>query len=171
MKEAEKTRMNGVIPYMISNAFIVSFFPPQVIFLSMAYLLIGDPVAAYFGSKYGKYRFSNGKSLMGVMAFILASTLSGLMLMILFQSTYQDSLLSIFKNGEWNISGMCIVFIGAVVAGIAEFLSGHAWKGFLEDNLLIPVVSSITLTLLLVIFHHSTLLELLFPILEILSPL
>ncbi len=171
MKEAEKTRMNGVIPYMISNAFIISFFPPQVIFLSMAYLLIGDPVAAFFGSKYGTYRFSNGKSLMGVMSFIFASTFSGLLLMVLFQSTYQDSLLSLYKNGDWNLSGMGIVFIGAVVAGIAEFLSGHAWKGFLEDNLLIPVVSSITLTLLLVLFDHSTFQELLFPILEIIAPL
>jgi dolichol kinase len=137
----------------------------------MAYLLIGDPVAAFFGSKYGRYRFSNGKSLMGVMAFIIASTLSGFILMILFQSTYQDSLLSLYRNGDWNISGMWIIFIGAIVAGTAEFLSGHAWKGFLEDNLLIPVVSSITLTLLLVLFHHSKFQELLFPILDILTPL
>jgi dolichol kinase len=169
MKEAEKTRMNGVIPYMLSNAFIVSFFPSQVIFLSMAYLLIGDPVAAYYGSKYGKYRFSNGKSLVGVVAFIIASTLSGLFLMYLFQSTYQESLLALYRQSDVNYSGICIVFIGAVVAGIAEFLSGHAWKGFLEDNLLIPVVSSLTLTVLLVGFGHSTFNEIIFPIIEILT--
>jgi dolichol kinase len=169
MKEAEKTRMNGVIPYMLSNAFIVSFFPSQVIFLSMAYLLIGDPVAAYFGSKYGKYRFSNGKSLVGVIAFIIASTFSGLLLMYLFQSTYKDSLLSLYSQNNLNYSGICIVFIGAVVAGIAEFLSGHAWKGFLEDNLLIPVVSSLTLSALIVGFGHSSFHEIIFPILDILT--
>jgi len=169
MKEAEKTRMNGVIPYMLSNAFIVSFFPSQVIFLSMAYLLIGDPVAAYYGSKYGKYRFSNGKSLVGVIAFIIASTFSGLLLMYLFQSTYNDSLLSLYNQNNLNYSGIGIVFIGAVVAGIAEFLSGHAWKGFLEDNLLIPVVSSLTLSGLIVGFGHSSFSEIIFPILDILT--
>jgi dolichol kinase len=167
MKEAEKTRMNGVIPYMLSNAFIVSFFPSQVIFLSMAYLLIGDPVAAYFGSKYGRYRFPNGKSLVGVLAFIIASTLSGIFLMYLFQSTYEESLLSIYRQSNLNYSGICIVFIGAVVAGIAEFLSGHAWKGFLEDNLLIPVVSSLTLSFLIIGFGHSTFNEIIFPIQDI----
>ena len=161
--------MNGVIPYMLSNAFIVSFFPSQVIFLSMAYLLIGDPVAAYYGSKYGKYRFSNGKSLVGVIAFIIASTFSGLLLMYLFQSTYNDSLLSLYNQNNLNYSGIGIVFIGAVVAGIAEFLSGHAWKGFLEDNLLIPVVSSLTLSGLIVGFGHSSFSEIIFPILDILT--
>ncbi|NBU99691.1 MAG: dolichol kinase, partial [Spirochaetia bacterium] len=138
MKEAEINRMNGVIPYMLSSAVIVAIFPSQVIFMSMAYLLIGDPLAAYFGTKYGRYRFSNGKSLVGVLAFIIASSIAGIILMVLFQSTYNDSLFSIFDNGKINKRGIIIIFIGAVSAGIAEFISGHAWKGFLEDNLLIP---------------------------------
>ncbi len=163
MKEAERNRMNGVVPYMLSNAFIVAIFPPQVIFLSMAYLLIGDPLAAYFGSKYGKYRFSNGKSLVGVLAFVIASSLSGGLLMILFQSTYSDSLFSLFQNGKINYIGLFIIIIGAISAGIAEFLSGHAWKGFLEDNLLIPLVSSVVLTFLLIILENKTMEELIFP--------
>ena len=155
--------MNGVIPYMLSSAVIVAIFPSQVIFMSMAYLLIGDPLAAYFGTKYGRYRFSNGKSLVGVLAFIIASSIAGIILMVLFQSTYNDSLFSIFDNGKINKRGIIIIFIGAVSAGIAEFISGHAWKGFLEDNLLIPLVSSIVLTLLLIIFDNKNLNELIFP--------
>lgn len=164
MKEAERNRMNGVVPYMLSNAIIVAIFPSQIIFMSMAYLLIGDPLAAYFGSKYGKYRFSNGKSLIGVLAFVIASSIAGIILMIIFQSTYNDSLLSFYENGRTNINGLIIIFIGAISAGIAEFLSGHAWKGFLEDNLLIPLVSSVVLTFLLIIVENKTLGELIFPI-------
>ena len=164
MKEAERNRMNGVVPYMLSNAIIVAFFPSQIIFMSMAYLLIGDPLAAYFGSKYGKYRFSNGKSLIGVLAFVIASSIAGIILMIIFQSTYNDSLFSFYENGRTNINGLIIIFIGAISAGIAEFLSGHAWKGFLEDNLLIPLVSSVVLTFLLIIVENKTLGELIFPI-------
>jgi dolichol kinase len=167
MKEAERNRMNGVIPYMLSNAIIVAIFPSQVIFMSMAYLLIGDPLAAYFGSKYGKYRFSNGKSFIGVLAFVIASSIAGIILMMLFQSTYNDSLFSIFDNGRTNTNGIIIIFIGAVSAGIAEFLSGHAWKGFLEDNLLIPLVSSVVLTFLLVLIENKSLNELIFPIHEL----
>ncbi len=164
MKEAERNRMNGVVPYMLSNAIIVAIFPSQIIFMSMAYLLIGDPLAAYFGSKYGKYRFSNGKSLIGVLAFVIASSIAGIILMIIFQSTYNDSLLSFYENGRTNFNGLIIIFIGAISAGIAEFLSGHAWKGFLEDNLLIPLVSSVVLTFLLIIVENKTLGELIFPI-------
>lgn len=162
MKEAEKTRMNGVVPYMLSNAFIVAFFPSEIIFLSMAYLLIGDPVAAYFGSKYGKIRFYNGKSLVGVLSFIIASSVAGVLLMIMFESTNSEYPLSILLDNVLNLRGMFIVFLGAIFAGLAEFLSGHAWKGFLEDNLLIPVVSSIVTTLSLSLLFNMPLNSLLF---------
>jgi dolichol kinase len=145
MKKAEKDRISGVIPYMLSNAIVVAFFPPQIIFLSMAFLLVGDPFAAFFGSKYGKYRFSNGKSLVGIVAFIIASTLAGLILMIIFQNTFGDSPFSFWKNGNFRWLTFCCIFISAVAAGIAEFFSGHALGGLLEDNLLIPLVSSVLL--------------------------
>jgi dolichol kinase len=55
MKKEEETRMNATIPYMLSNAIVVLFFPPEFYFLrSWLFLLIGDPVAAFFGANYGK---------------------------------------------------------------------------------------------------------------------
>ncbi|MCB1142917.1 MAG: dolichol kinase [Leptospiraceae bacterium] len=167
MKKDERHRMNGVIPYMISNAFIVSFFPSQIIFLSMAFLLIGDPVAAYFGAKYGKYRFSNGKSALGVVAFIIGSSIAGFLLMLLFDNTYGESFLSYSLRGSFNGYAYLAIFIGAVSAAIAEMLSGHAWKGFLEDNLLIPVVASIVLAVLSGLFGLMDWNQLIFPLTEI----
>lgn len=162
MKEAEKNRMNGVIPYMLSNAIVVAFFPSEIIFLSMAYLLIGDPVAAFFGSKYGKYRFYNGKSLVGVVSFVTASTISGIALMGLFGTVNQEYPLTLFKEGAINFSGLLIIFLGSISAGVAEFLSGHALGGFLEDNLLIPLVSSSITTLLISYSYNISIDNLLF---------
>jgi dolichol kinase len=164
MKKAEKERISGVIPYMISNAVVVAFFPSQIIFLSTAFLLVGDPFAAFFGSKYGKYRFSNGKSLVGITAFIIASSIAGLLLMILFQSTYGESYFSFYKNSTFHFLGFLVIVIGAVAAGLAEFFSGHAWGGILEDNLLIPVVSSIVLAGLAIAIQEINPREILFPI-------
>jgi dolichol kinase len=164
MKEAEKNRMNGVIPYMLSNAIIVAFFPAQIIFLSMAFLLVGDPFAAYFGSKYGKYRFYNGKSLVGVVSFILASSLAGLLLMFIFQKTYGESYFSFYKSGSFHFLGFFIIILGAISAALAEFFSGHALGGLLEDNLLIPVVSSLVLALLAIFFQEIPQDQVFFPI-------
>jgi dolichol kinase len=169
MKKEEIHRMNGVIPYMASNLFIVSFFPSQIIFLSMAYLLIGDPVAAFFGAKYGKFRFSNGKSVLGVIAFIIGSVLAGIVLMVLFQASYGDSYLSIQKNGATDWSSIQIMILGAISASIAEFKAGHAWKGFLEDNFLIPVVASLILASLTLIYGTLPAEELFFPIVKLFS--
>ncbi|MDX1960584.1 MAG: dolichol kinase [Leptospiraceae bacterium] len=167
MKEEEKKRMNGVVPYLISNAIIVAFFPPEVIFLSMAFLLIGDPVAAYFGANYGKFRFYNGKSLVGIVSFVLASIICGLILMLIFQNTHGHSLFSLYSKDSFNWFGFWIISIGALTSGLAEFFSGHALGGFLEDNLLIPVVGSITLSAFAVWLGLSTWKEIIFKITEI----
>lgn len=169
MKEAEKNRMNGVIPYMLSNSIIVAFFPAQIIFLAMAYLLVGDPFAAYFGSKYGKYRFYNGKSLVGVVSFIIASSIAGIFLMYIFHVTYGESPFSLFRFGRLHWVGIFLVIIGAISAALAEFFSGHALGGLLEDNLLIPLVSSVTLVFLSYVTGEFESQEIIFPIQEILS--
>lgn len=167
MKEAEKNRMNGTIPYILSNAIVVAFFPAQIIFLAMGCLLIGDPVAAYFGSKYGKYRFYNGKSLVGVVAFIIGSIIACTILMFLFQATYGDSLYSAMKAGQFSYLALFGIVIGAVFSGLAEFFSGHGLGGLLEDNLLIPIVASLVLAYYASFSGLSTSQELFFPIQDI----
>ncbi|EMO76270.1 phosphatidate cytidylyltransferase-like protein [Leptospira kirschneri str. 200801925] len=43
----------------------------------MLFLVIGDPTAAWVGTFYGKRRFSNGKSIEGIIAFIVVCTIVG----------------------------------------------------------------------------------------------
>jgi dolichol kinase len=147
MKEGESNRMNATVPYLFSNALVVLFFPPEFFFLAVGYLLIGDPVAAFFGSKYGKFRFYNGKSLVGILAFITASILLGIFFLNLFANTNPNSILALYKNDSFNLIAIFAVIISSICAGLAEFFSAHAWKGFLDDNLTIPLAAAFSLAI------------------------
>lgn len=162
MKKEEEYRMTATIPYMVSNAVVVLFFPPEFFFLSNACLLIGDPVAAYFGSRYGKYRFYNGKSLIGVVAFILGAFLAQLLFLYFFYMTRPESSFAITINGELNTYAVFTALCSAIVAGLAEFFSGHTWKGFLDDNLTIPLASAVTILLVFSFTKNIELQQLIF---------
>ncbi|PKA04673.1 dolichol kinase, partial [Leptospira ellisii] len=54
LKEEEKDRLNGTLPYFLSCAFVVFLFPPEISILSMLFLVIGDPTAAWVGTFYGR---------------------------------------------------------------------------------------------------------------------
>lgn len=147
MKEKEKNRLNGTLPYMLSNAFVVLFFPPEIAFLAIMYLLIGDPSAAFFGSKFGGYRFYNGKSLVGVVSFIFSTLIFGTLLTYMFYLVKPTSGFALIQNSQLQMHIIAMIAIGSVTAGLTEFFSGHAWKGMLDDNLTIPLFSSLALAL------------------------
>ncbi|MEM7184872.1 MAG: dolichol kinase [Spirochaetota bacterium] len=164
MKEKEKERLNGTLPYMLSNAFVVLLFPPEIAFLAIMYLLIGDPSAAFFGSKFGSYRFYNGKSLVGVVSFILSTILGGIILTYVFYQTNPQSIFALFKNGGVSITIIVTIALGSVTAGLVEFFSGHAWKGILDDNLTIPVSSAIVVAMASIYLLSASSEQILFPL-------
>ncbi len=169
MKKEEETRMNATIPYMLSNAIVVLFFPPEFYFFAVGFLLIGDPVAAFFGANYGKYRFYNGKSLVGVIAFIIASCLVGIIFMIIFQNTKEGSLFALSTPNGLNLKALTVVLTAAIISGLTEFFSGHAWNGFLDDNLTIPLAAAFTLALAFVLFFGINIHEIFFPVVQLYS--
>lgn len=167
MKAEEETRMNATIPYMISNAIVVLFFPSEFYFFAVGFLLIGDPVAAFFGATYGKYRFYNGKSLVGVVSFIIATCVLGILFMIIFQNTKEGSIFALFKADGLNLTAIIAVLLSAIVSGLTEFFSGHAWNGFLDDNLTIPLAAAFTLAFVFVLFMGVNTNEIFFPVMEL----
>jgi dolichol kinase len=167
MKKEEETRMNATIPYMLSNAIVVLFFPPEFYFFAIGFLLIGDPVAAFFGANYGKYRFYNGKSLVGVVSFIIAACLVGIIFMVIFQNTKEGSIFALFTRDGLNSKAIIAVLLSAVISGLTEFFSGHAWNGFLDDNLTIPLAAAFTLALSLVLLFGINANEIFFPLMNL----
>lgn len=168
MKEKERNRITATLPYFLSNAFVVAIYPPEIAFLSMFFLLVGDPFAAFFGFRYGKYRFKNGKSLVGVLAFFTVSLVGGFCALALFSITNASPEFRLFLNNSINFPAVLILFFGATTAAAAEFYSSNAWKGFLDDNLTIPVISSATMAIVtLACIRDSSTTKILFPLNEL----
>lgn len=170
MKDSERQYMNATLPYFTANLFVIYLFPAELAVMSLAFLVIGDPFAAYIGANYGKNRFYNGKSLEGIIAFIVSATVFGLFLTWGFSLYNANSIYSMFDElGSFQISSLVVLLVGASIAGITEFFSSTTWKGFLDDNLLIPVVSSVTMALVSSLFFGKTWNEIIFPFMDLLQ--
>ncbi|EPG75534.1 phosphatidate cytidylyltransferase [Leptospira fainei serovar Hurstbridge str. BUT 6] len=144
LKEEEKYRINGTFPYFLSITFVVLFFPPDITILSMLFLVIGDPMAAWVGVHFGRNRFANGKSKEGIAAFILSTLIVGLWFLYVIQA--QPKALGIYQYGSGEFSQNLILILPAIVAAaFTELYSGTYWNGLIDDNLLIPVVSALVL--------------------------
>ena len=152
MKVEESERFNATIPYFLANMLLFSFFSVEVVMIACIFLVLGDPMAAYFGGKYGRIRFWNGKSLEGLIAFLG----SGFLCCLLFLGMHTAlgggplALLGYENNISNEISGVGIqwsvvatVFLGAVVAALMELVSWTGLRGFMDDNILVPLAGAL----------------------------
>jgi len=170
MKDGERQYMNATLPYFAANLFVIYLFPAEIAVLSLAFLVIGDPFAAFIGTNYGKNRFYNGKSLEGIIAFIVSSTIFGLLLTWGFSFYNSNSIYSMFDElGDFQFSSLVVLLIGASIAAITEFFSSTTWKGFLDDNLLIPVIASLAMALVSNLFFGKSWNEIIFPVMDLLQ--
>ncbi|EKR62835.1 MULTISPECIES: diacylglycerol/polyprenol kinase family protein [Leptospira] len=143
MKEEEKTRLNGTLPYFLSCAFVVLLFPPEISILAMLFLVIGDPTAAWIGTFYGKHRFSNGKSVEGIVAFVVVCSIVGFVFMYLSETSDKRNFL---RTEDFVFYNSLIFLIPAIlISAVTELYCGTYWNGLVDDNLLIPSVSAIVL--------------------------
>ena len=144
LKKHEYKKMNGAIPFILSTLLLVGFFSEEITILAMLFLLFGDTVAAFIGSRYGRVRFKNGKSLEGTLAGIVAALLTGAAFLIcLGLFINEDSSFSVFNLKNEAIYIWTILFIGAASAFVLEAVSKD---GFFDDNLLAPMGSALTMT-------------------------
>lgn len=144
LKEEEKYRINGTFPYFLSITFVVLFFPPDITILSLLFLVIGDPMAAWVGTHYGRNRFANGKSKEGILAFLISSAFVGLWFVYFVQANPQA--FGVYQYGSGAFWENFLLVVPAVIAAaVTELYSGTYWNGIVDDNLLIPLVSAIVL--------------------------
>lgn len=145
MRSCEVDRYSGT-PYYIASALIaVGIFPKAIAALSIAFLAVGDPIASLFGILYGdrSVRFSNGKSLIGTLAGMIACTLVAFIFLHFMNQT---------QFMELKIEHLLILsVIGGVAGGGAELLPMEV-----DDNFAIPVVSGFILWLAFIVMGVST---------------
>ncbi|MBM9499394.1 dolichol kinase [Leptospira sp. 201903071] len=145
MKEEEKTRLNGTLPYFLSCTFVVFLFPPEISILSMLFLVIGDPTAAWVGTFFGRRRFSNGKSVEGILAFILSCTIVGFLFMFISDTYGKQNFLK--ADGFVFYNNFIFLIPAILISAVTELYCGTYWNGLIDDNLLIPTVSAVVLGL------------------------
>ena len=147
MKSGEKNRINGIIPYMVSNIFVLLFIQEEIAIISILFLVLSDPFAAFSGYLFGKKEIYNGRTLEGTIGFIITGFVSALFIYL-------------FNDKEYFIySGFFVFFItvtsGVAIAAITELYAQTKLNGFVDDNLLIPIVSSLTMVFINGIFSGN----------------
>ncbi|MCK9330295.1 MAG: phosphatidate cytidylyltransferase [Candidatus Cloacimonetes bacterium] len=105
--------------YLLTSAIIcVAFFPKDIAFASMAFLSIGDTMAALIGINLGKRKFLNiKKTFEGFLACFISTFIFGLFFLNPF-----------------------IAFFGSLTAAIAELV-----RIPIDDNVKIPILSGIAM--------------------------
>ena len=142
LKEDEYRRMLAAGPFFLAHTvlFVISMKPIAI--LSMLFLLIGDPAAAYFGSKYGRYRLSNGRSIEGTLSGIIVSIIVGFVFLIIVTLVEPNGVFVLWDCCGFHWKSVIILIAGAFSAFIIELFSP---RGLFDDNFSLPLGSTIVM--------------------------
>lgn len=175
MRETEVDGYNGVIWYLLGAIIALQFYPKDVGTMSILLLSWCDTAASTFGRLYGRHtiRLRRGKSLAGT----LAAFVTGMLTAVMFwgwlaprTGTFPDDPPSGFmfkgqlglplaatrylgwKDASATIAGgaaLAVMSVGTgLIAAASEFIDILGW----DDNLTIPVLSSLGLWAVLKVF-------------------
>ena len=129
MRRNELLGLTGNSFFILGLFTVVFFFSKPIALLSVLYLAIGDPVASYIGTRFGKRKIIGSKSLEGAAANFFASALAT----------------AWFVEGYMGYAGnatVTIALIGGLVSTLAELVPFPV-----DDNFSVPVLSALQLTL------------------------
>lgn len=134
MRQSEIENLAGTTYLIAGVVILIHFFNPTIAKLSLIFLALADPIASYFGIRFGKDKIWGEKTLQGFLAaFAVCSVCSFLFL-------YWH---------DYNLWRAVVVsFIGGLIGSLAELIP----IGKLDDNLTIPVASGLGLSLVFYIF-------------------
>ncbi|KAI9275571.1 hypothetical protein BDA99DRAFT_495833 [Phascolomyces articulosus] len=135
------SRLNGTAYYLMGVLVALYFFPKDIASLSIVYLSWADPTASICGRLWGQYTFRYGKkSLAGTLGAMVIGTIVTYYFITEFLTESYD-----YTSSSIPLYAMSLY--GGLVAGLSEALGDSAG---LDDNLVIPIVSSILLWIPLV---------------------
>ncbi len=134
MRENELHRLAGT-SYLLTGVTVVAYvFPPQIALLTMMFLAFADPIASYFGIRFGRDKIFGEKSLQGTLAAFVVCA---------FLTFY-------FLTSHWLLMDRLVVvsLLGGLIGCLAELVP----IGKLDDNLTLPLISATALFFLFNIF-------------------
>jgi diacylglycerol kinase (CTP) len=136
MREYEHSSWAGTT-YLLSGVLLIYFiFPQHIVAISLLFLAFADPIASAVGLKFGKDKIFGDKTLQGfTAAFVVCSLL-----------TY-GYLSYFYLHLEWII---LISLLAGLLGAFAELIP----FGKIDDNFVIPVMSSLGLSVLFFVFDR-----------------
>lgn len=130
MRRSEKDGMSGFPFYALGVALALFFYSRNIAILSVMFLVFSDPLSSFFGVLYGKDKIMPNKSLQGAVAGFFTCYLITLF----------------YTMNHATLGNHILVF--AVVAGLIGALSELVSAFNVDDNLTIPVLSGLGMTVL-----------------------
>jgi dolichol kinase len=128
MRESERHRLAALTSMLAGILLLILVFPPSVVCLALLFLAVGDPLASYFGIRYGKDKLIGQKSLQGTLAAFIACFVLSLGYFYVMNLMHER------------------LFIACLLAGLIGAFSELVPIGRLDDNFVFPVLSAILLT-------------------------
>ncbi|MBL7664778.1 MAG: hypothetical protein JNM93_06560 [Bacteriovoracaceae bacterium] len=129
-RESEKSNISGLPFYALGVALSLLFYKQEIAILSIFFLVFSDPLSSLIGVLYGSEKILPNKSLQGSAAgFCTCYIIS------LFYGMY-------YSPSNPNLLGFAL--IAGLIGSISELLSAFN----VDDNLTIPVVSGLGITII-----------------------
>ncbi|KHD88938.1 MAG: hypothetical protein OM95_05550 [Bdellovibrio sp. ArHS] len=134
MRQSEVKKLAGTT-FLLSGVLLVDIlFPRPIVALTLLFLAFADPIASYFGILYGKDKIFGHKSIQGFMAaFFVCAALT--FFYLLYHNYLMDRI-------------VVVSLFAGLVGAFAELIP----IGKLDDNLTLPVMSAVGLTILFYFF-------------------
>jgi len=167
LKKEEKNSIPASLPYFFSLTLLTALLPRDIAAISMIFLIIGDPAAAFVGTRYGTLRLFGKKSLEGTIAGITSSTLLAILFLFLLPPVSTDPFRETALPPSLTIS-IFIVSLAGIASMMAELISCAIC---LDDNFLIPLTGATVLLLLTLFLTPATPSDIFSPIKNLLLPL
>jgi diacylglycerol kinase (CTP) len=134
LRDSEQTRISGLSYLMAGVTVVVAIFPKPVGLLALLFLAVADPLASFFGIRYGKDKLFGHKSVQGSLAAFTACFFLSLGFFL-----YMDMM-------RERLFIVCL--LGGIIGAFSELVPIFD----LDDNFVFPVVSSALLFVLFYVF-------------------
>jgi dolichol kinase len=134
LRETERTGLTGSAFMMAGVTLIVWLYPKNVVILTLILFAVADPLASYFGIRFGKDKLIGNKSFQGsAAAFVACFVASG----------------AYFATHRLMTDRL---FIVCLLSGLIGAISELVPIGKLDDNFVFPVLSATMLTGMFYVF-------------------
>lgn len=130
MRKSEREGVSGLPFYALGIALSLLFYQKDLALISIMFLIFSDPVSSFFGVLYGKDKILPNKSLQGFVAG--------------FFTCYLVTLFYLLNLGATSIDMLTFSLVAGLIGAGSELISAFN----IDDNLTIPVISGLGLTIL-----------------------